>query len=51
MRNPSWELRSLLLAKDPSVKTNSFDRARFKGTYFRPLSLLSICHLIRALRS
>ena len=44
IRNPSCELKSLLFAKAPSVKMNSFARSSWRGIYVSPQFALSICH-------
>jgi hypothetical protein len=51
IRKPSCEVRSLLLAKDPSVKIKSFARARSSGTYDSPWVGLLICYWIRAFKA
>jgi hypothetical protein len=51
---PSCELRSLLLVKDPSIKTTNLVSLRLIGMYYRPQLRFSICylsHLFSALMS
>ena len=47
----SYKVRSLLLAKDLSVKTNSFVQLSLRGTQDRPLQAFQIYYQIRAFRA
>ena len=47
IRKPSWEDMSVLFAKEPSVKINSFVRQKSRGINVSPLVALFFCHLIR----
>ena len=44
---PIWELKSLLLANDPSTNTKILAVVRSRLIYYKPRSWLSSCHLRR----